>query len=182
MDSLQDRLRLELANQHERATAKRQKEGAQENSIAVLRKVSFKREKHTLKHRLTGLDIVNKKLLKCEVPHQEGQQLGGYLLDIEGKKAEPIIYAYSRVWFESKRRDYLLCLGNHQGKTQFYIFNDRLQTVALFPHPSAAAIELSMLQVGHFVYMIAPHQIYRMSLLNDQDSLCKSIRPRIVGA
>jgi hypothetical protein len=62
-----------------------------------LRKVSFKREKHALKHRLVALDTINKKVMKCEA---EKEAVGnGFHLDIEGRKAEPLILAYSKIWF-----------------------------------------------------------------------------------
>ena len=75
-----------------------------------MRKVSFKREKHALKHRLLALDTINRKLLKCEATPHEEQTHNGFRLDIEGKKAEGLVLAYSKIWFESKRREYLLCL------------------------------------------------------------------------
>lgn len=80
MDVLHDKLKGELAAQQERSSIKREKGPVAENAIAVLRKVSFKREKHALKKRLLGLDTVNKKLLKCEAVPQEEQM--GFFLEI----------------------------------------------------------------------------------------------------
>lgn len=82
--------------QQERSWAKRERVG--ENGIAVLRKLSFKREKHALKQRLMGLDTINRKLLKCE-SQPEGQPQQGFRFDIEGKMAEPLVMAYSKIWF-----------------------------------------------------------------------------------
>jgi hypothetical protein len=124
----------------------------------VLRKVSFKREKHSLKHRLLCLDTVNKKILKCEDQLRQQVPESGFMLDIEGRKADPVVLAYCKVWFESKRREYLLCLGSHQSKTQFYLFNDKLQTIAVFSHPChAVGSQLDFLQLGQCVYLMAPH-------------------------
>ena len=39
--------------------------------ITMLRKVSFKREKHALNNRLVSLDTSNKKILKCEEQNKE---------------------------------------------------------------------------------------------------------------
>lgn len=75
------------------------KERAVDKGIAVLRKVSFKREKHALKQRLLSIDTVNRKLLKCEGMMLEGQQQKCFRFDIEGKTAEPNIFTYSKIWF-----------------------------------------------------------------------------------
>lgn len=104
MDVLHDKLKAELTVQQERSTIKREKGLVGENVIAVLRKVSFKREKHSLKHRLLALDTINRKLLKCEATTHQEQTHNGFRLDIESKKTESLVLAYSKIWFESKRR------------------------------------------------------------------------------
>lgn len=94
METLQDKLRDELMLQKERSVVKKQKEG--ENHIAILRKVSFKKESTTFKSRLLGLDTINKKLLKCE---DDGKGKGHFGFEIEGKKSEIVVHSYGKIWF-----------------------------------------------------------------------------------
>jgi predicted RNA binding protein with dsRBD fold (UPF0201 family) len=64
MDALQEKLREELLLQKERSELKKERTQG-EVKITMLRKVSFKREKHALNNRLLSLDTINKKILKC---------------------------------------------------------------------------------------------------------------------
>lgn len=134
MDSLQQKLRQELLLQKERSQIK--KERAQgEVKITMLRKVSFKREKHALNNRLLSLDTINKKILKCQDQNKEKEVGGNYYFQVEGKKSPLPVLAYSKIWFEEKKREYLLCLTKEKGDLQFTLMNDKLQAIFCFKNP-----------------------------------------------
>lgn len=45
------------------------------------------------------------------------------------------VLAYSKIWFEEKKREYLLCLTKEKGDLQFTLMNDKLQAIFCFKNP-----------------------------------------------
>ena len=63
-DCLREKLAKELSMQKERACVRQERAESGDYHLAVLRKISFKKEKTCLSHRLKDIETLNKKLVK----------------------------------------------------------------------------------------------------------------------
>mgnify|MGYP000743025049 CR=1 FL=1 len=66
IEGLRSKVNRELGMQKEKTVVKEEKMGEREYDLVVLRKISFKKEKTSLKNKLKDIDTINKQLLKVE--------------------------------------------------------------------------------------------------------------------
>jgi hypothetical protein len=80
LETLRERVVGELSVQKQKTTIKQEKQEVGESHITFLRKISFKKERTSLGQKLKDIDVLNKKMLKCEeLPKEEGREMGCHL-------------------------------------------------------------------------------------------------------
>lgn len=99
LETLRERVVGELSVQKQKTTIKQEKQEVGESHITFLRKISFKKERTSLGQKLKDIDVLNKKMLKCEEVVREEVREAGCYLEIEGKKLEQEVFRYGKVWF-----------------------------------------------------------------------------------
>lgn len=85
--------------------------------------------------------------------------------------------------FESKRREYLLCLSCKIGTEEGYLslYSDKLQKIASFNHLSPISITnfKDIVQIDDYLFIVYTNQVTRISLTNEFDQKAILIKDRI---
>ena len=89
--------------------------------------------------KLSDIETLNKKVIRFEVTEGSADNV----IDIDGRRVNANVYKYRKIWFESKKKEYLLCVTSKKDAVQgkLTLFSDKLQTIANFNHISAINLE-----------------------------------------